>query len=949
MGTAKFEVASGIAHAHVPTEMQSGDVPIAMVVHLLNSNDFVGIDEGYKPLSNEELAKSKGITSTLHDPFVIGQTRVQTAQSSVYMEFVAVPYSAEALRLMAPEEAEALIGNAITFASERGAELVGLCGFTSIVAGGGINVSNLGVPVTSGNTYAAITALQAVRKAADMCGLDMSRSKVVVLGATGMIGGTLISSFLGETKELVLVGNPLNPVLNRRRLVHHMMEALQDGGPVIEALIKADHEAEKLFNTGLIKELCELIYDRVVDVGVVCDSDVSVHLRSADVVICATNSTEHLVDVSQLKRAAIVLDLSRPHNVDKSMMANRPDVLFIDGGVVAFPGLPEFGIEIGVPAGHGLACMAETVILGLSGNLENTSLGERADRKTSDLLTGLADSFNFRLPDLITLDRPMVGSDWDNLVGARSVATSEGSLKQSNADEAHAYASALNQLEPQQQANLAHWLLERNYLECPDQLAVISPESGRQISYAGLWQKTISATQRLAEMPLQSGDVLAVVSEDSIEMLSLILACWWSGMVVVPVNPSLPIDDYTMMFSAVDVSNVFLGEGQGELNSKLQEHGFHCRFIEPLTVVDEAVIANAEETQPTLLDLSAPAIYLFSSGSTGRPKAIMHTHGDFVTANLNYAAFIGVQKGDRIFSVSRMFFAFGFLSVTYALFHTGISILAPTPSRKQELADMLIEYRPNLFFAVPAVFKFICDQVGDREMPAELRLCISAGETLTPSLYKHARETLGVEILDGIGCTESLSTFISNLPGQSKAGSTGIIVPGFEARLIDDSGRTCSVGRVGVMWIKGNTLAAQIHNEPSLTETVFRSGWFNTNDLFYMDEQSHFHYVGRANDVLKINGCWVAPTRIEDVINTHPDIEECAVIPSRDEFGLIRPKAVLVLKSASSYEAGMRGLADQLKLFCKKNLGVHQYPHIFEVADSLPRTASGKLQRALLK
>jgi len=927
-------------------EMQPGDTPVAFLVHLLNPENILDYDHSLRHFSEAGLRKVASIASKLCDPFVIGQMRVQSGQASVYMEFICVPCFPEVLLALPSRQAEDLIGKGIALAAARGAKLVGLGGFTSIVTGGGANVTNLGVPITTGNTYTALTAVLAVREAASMIGLDIARAQVVVLGAAGMIGGTLVDSFFGIAGELVLVGNPQRPTTTKRRLIQHIQATLEAGGTIIEARIQRDARAKAFFVKGEFAALAEAIVDRSIDLGVICNSDVSAYLAQADVVICATNSTEFLVDVKRLKRGAIVLDLSHPHNIERSSIESRLDVLFIDGGVVAFPGLPDLGVAAGVPQGHGLACMAETAILGLAGHLQHMSIGVRADRQAQRLMGELAERFDFRLSGLRRLNRTLTDLDWQRFVAASGVADAAAARSKGMATEAHVSVPALHAIPAEQSVNLTALLLHHR-IDGATQVALIDPENDERITYGDLWCRVVCTAHRFKEANLSRGHIVCILSSDCIDMVVAILASWWSGIAVTPVNPDLPLNDYQAMLDNIGVSKVLIGSSHGALQEGLTAIGYDCGLLSSWTKPPADWNVHSADSIPDPVRPDEPAVYLFSSGSVGKPKAFAHSHADFIAVNSNYAPAICLQSGDRVFSASRMFFAYGLLAVTFALFRGGSVVLAPKPQRRLMLADILEQYRPNVFFAVPTVLKFICDQWGERQPPSELRLCISAGETLPSLLYRRATQLLGVEVIDGIGCTEALSTFISNRPGDTKAGSTGRVIPGFDARLVGEDGNTCPIGRTGVLWIRGNTIAREVHRDPALTQKVFSSGWFNTNDLFYMDNERRFYYVGRVNDVLKINGCWVAPTQIEEVLATHPAVSECAVVPTRDEYGLTRPKAVVVLRPGTTIDKPL--LWQELRVYCKQRLGEHQHPHIFEEIGDLPKTASGKLMRASLR
>lgn len=930
-------------------EPMPSDTRLGFLVHLLDPRNLVDYDSSLARFDDDALRRVAEMSGKLCDPFVIGQTRVQTDQSSAYMEFICVPCLPDAMRALAPAEAEDLIGRAVALAASRGAKLVGLGGFTSIVTQGGANATGHGAPVTSGNTYTVLTAVAAAREAANLIGLEMSTARVAVVGAAGMIGGTLVDAFFGKVDRLVLVGNPERPTTNRRRLIQHIEATLEAGDPVFGEFFQRDARAQALYANGDYAKLAQAIVEGGVDVGVVCDTDVSAYLESADIVLCATSSTDYLIDVKRLKRGAIVLDLSRPHNVEREAIETRPDVLFIDGGVVAFPGLPELGVAAGTPPGHGLACMAETVILGLAGRFENISLGVRGERKTLRLIKDLGERFGFRLSGFRTHNRALTASDWQAFVEASGMSIATASRDDTPATEAHVRVPALHTPSAEEPGNLAVWLLHRHQAQRSDRIALINPETDEKITYRDLWHRVVCTARRFKEAGIDRGDTVSILSADTIDAAIAVLACWWSGVVASPMNPDLPLRDYQLMFGTVAPRKVLISAAYRRHEETLGGCGVSCGSLEDWTELRSAWLSEVSSAAPESVPRDAVAVYLFSSGSSGRPKAFAHTHNDFIEVNLNYVPTVGVKDDERIFSASRMFFAYGLLAVTFGLFGGGGAVLAPKPQRRSVLIDIIEKYRPNVFFTVPTVLKFICDQWPHRSVDlSSLRFCVSAGETLTDSLYETASRRFGVEIIDGIGCTEVLSTFISNRPGDSRPGSTGRVIPGFEVRLVNQTGETCRVGETGVLWVRGNTLTREAHGDTALTDKVFRDGWFNTNDLFRMDDERRFSYVGRANDVIKINGCWVAPTHIEEVLLNHPAVAECAVVPTHDEYGLIRPKAVVVTRSDVSVNKAT--LWEELRAHCKQHLGAHQYPHLFEeAAGNLPRTASGKLQRALLR
>jgi acetylornithine/succinyldiaminopimelate/putrescine aminotransferase/acyl-coenzyme A synthetase/AMP-(fatty) acid ligase/predicted amino acid dehydrogenase len=940
--------------ATVPAQPQPQDSRVAFLVHTLDEQSVTEFDSSLQRFGTRALYRAAKLGDQFLKPFVAGRTRIVSGDASVYCEFISVPKLPESLQALSVDDAEAEIAGALLLAKERGAELVGLGAYTSVVTQGGTRVTKYGIPVTTGNTYTVITAFLAAEEAAARIGLSLANAHMVVVGATGMIGSSLVDTYLGRTGRLSLIGNPMRPDASRRRLLSHLTATLAEevsGDPERMARLSVDPDARRLMESGAYADLAQMMVNGDSALPVTCDVVVDPYLPDADIVICATSSTEILIDVARLKRGAILLDLSRPANVARAMLDTRPDVLFIDGGVVAFPNLPDLGLDFGFPRGHGFACMAETVMLGLARRFEHCSIGVRIDRPTRNLVGGLAQRYGFELSGLRSFNRQMKDGDWQIYLNARNNGHTMPTLSdefdrpggaQDRIDLAWVSEPAVRPLAAVDPSNICDWIMGRHQGMLGDRVAVIS--GVRSVTYAALNQLSGFAAQRLQHEGVMPGDFVVLAGPDSVDMLACMIACWRLGAVATPINPGLPIAVHLDMLRALQPKRVLLDASLQATLDALREQGFECCTL--ADCVEETEMPLGPDVYP--VTPATAAVALFSSGSTGKPKPVVHTHGDLLSVNLNYVpTVVGLEAGETVFSPSRMFFAYGFNAVIFALFVGGTAVLAPEPSRPEVLCQMLVNHRVNVLFSVPTVLKLLFAHWPSLNLalPA-LRLCVSAGEFLPSSLYAEAMERMGVEIIDGIGTTEVLSTFISNRPGESRPDCTGLVVPGFEIKLLNEQGNTCVIGEAGTLWVRGETLAKGIHGDPGLTDKVFQAGWFNTKDLFYMDAGRHFHYVGRANDVLKINGCWVAPHQIEESLMRHPLVADCAVVPVTDEHGLLRPKAFVVISSpVDDFES----LWKELKAFSKQQVGTHQYPHFFETIEALPRTSSGKLQRSQLR
>jgi benzoate-CoA ligase len=229
---------------------------------------------------------------------------------------------------------------------------------------------------------------------------------------------------------------------------------------------------------------------------------------------------------------------------------------------------------------------------------------------------------------------------------------------------------------------------------------------------------------------------------------------------------------------------------------------------------------------------------------------------------------------------------------------------------------------------------------------SSLRLCVSAGEALPDELYKRWGDRFRVEIFEGIGTTEIGYIFISNRPGLSRPGSTGLAVPGYELAIVDDEGHPVRRGDIGNLRVKGDSTMAYYWNKHEKTKETLFGSWIQTGDKYYQDEDGYFWYSGRADDMLKVGGIWVSPIEVEATLVRHPAVLEAAVVGAEDTDRLVKPKAFVVLKAEAS---GGDALADELKAFVKDKIAPYKYPRWIEFVTDLPKTATGKIQRFKLR
>ena len=491
--------------------------------------------------------------------------------------------------------------------------------------------------------------------------------------------------------------------------------------------------------------------------------------------------------------------------------------------------------------------------------------------------------------------------------------------------------------------------------------------------------------QLIRSLGARRGDRIALLLHDSPEFIEAFIAICSLGAIAVPINMALRHEEQCSILHNSGANLLLI---EGEVCHTLLTHAPEkLRSLENVVYVDRTEEAETEaisEGHPSVNlhslndlrrqeidtekrrhgdtgNISAsphlpvagsddPAFILYTSGSTGEPKGAVHTQAHILYTKETFCReVLQLTPEDRLFSSSRLPFAYGLgNSFSFPLLNGAVTILTSAKPTPDVIEGVFVDQKPTIFFGVPVVYNLLLEHHRTKSKLdcSSLRFCVSAGEALPAHLGEEWEREFGVQLLDGIGSTEMLHMFMSNHHNDVRYGSSGRLLDGYEARLLDETEEPSPENAEGNLWIKGDSAALGYWENPAATEQTFVNGWVRTGDLYRCDSDGYWFHMGRSDDCFKSSGQWVSPVEVEGVLLRHPRVARAAVVEDFDSDQLPCACAFVVKQDVES-ESGQ--LEQELRALAAESLPRFKQPRKYVFVVELPYTATGKIQRFKLR
>ncbi len=529
-----------------------------------------------------------------------------------------------------------------------------------------------------------------------------------------------------------------------------------------------------------------------------------------------------------------------------------------------------------------------------------------------------------------------------------------------------------------QQFNASHYLVDR-HLSAPgagtrSAIRAIVGDGVRELDYGSLAEEVSRVAAGLRALGVRPEQRVLLCCSDGVELFTGILAAMRIGAVAVPVSTMLrgaelaklvidsraPVLICSPEFGEVTRIAVSLAtEDRPDLLDVVVTPANVAATPDPATDPDPLagfpvrtrswadLLAAGEGGDTSLYPTwdESPALWLYTSGTTGTPKAAMHRHADIRTVCETYGAqVLGIRPDDVCFSVAKLFFAYGIGNSMFFPLSVGASaVLSPGRPSPAAIREIVTTHPVTLFYGSPSVYGPLLASDLPDDTFRHVRQGVSAGEALPARMVVGMRDRFGVEVLDGIGSTEALHIYLSNRPGEVAPGTSGVPVPGYEVEIRDDDGSLVPEGSKGTLYLRADSLCTGYWCRTDVNRRVFEGEWMRTGDTYVRNPDGTYQCLGRTDDVLKVGGIWVTPMEVEERLVLHPSVAEVVVVGVPDDDGLDRTVACVIPAEGAVVDP------DALIAWCREGLASFKKPrHVLEI-DAVPRTATGKVQRFLVR
>ena len=500
-------------------------------------------------------------------------------------------------------------------------------------------------------------------------------------------------------------------------------------------------------------------------------------------------------------------------------------------------------------------------------------------------------------------------------------------------------------------------------LEQPNRIAF--HYKGKDITYGEFEQAVGKFASVIRHLNIQKGDHIALILGNRPEFLISLYAAMRAGVTVIPINPIYTIDEITYIVNNGDIKAIIAGESFLETIEKGQnafpqvETYIICESTnnieEKVSILSESVkekvrLFNKElDSITTLVDCDEidhedTAVILYTSGTTGYPKGAMLSHKNLYSNARDVSNHFLMSSEDRVIATLPLFHVFGLTVVANAPLLKGAKILIAPRFNPSEIYELAKTQKATVFAGVPTMLNFLCQfKKGNPECFSNLRLAISGGAPLPISVLDSFEERFNIKVSEGYGLSEAAPvTCFNPLNRERKPGSIGMSIPNVENRVVDDQGNEVPIGEVGELVVRGPNVMKGYYKLPEETGNAIRDGWLYTGDLARKDEDDYFYIVDRKKDLIIVGGYNVYPREVEEVLYSHPNVLESAVVGIPDpDFGET-VYAYVTLKENTSTIC-------ELQQFCAKSLAKYKIPEVIEFIDRIPKNSTGKILKRELK